>query len=232
MSKPDPGAADLVVLIDVDNTLLDNDRIQHDLREHLAREYGAARRDRYEAVLEQLWNELGYRDYLGALQRLRIEHPYQVELLAMSSWLLDYPFAERLYPQALQVIAHLRALAPVVVLSDGDVVFQPHKVARAGIAAAVDGQVLIYIHKQQARADIERRHPARHYLMIDDKPRILAAMKQAWGERLSTVFVRQGRYALDPAAQTEARGADLHIDSIAQMLELGLPALLGGRYKA
>jgi FMN phosphatase YigB (HAD superfamily) len=223
---------ELVVLIDVDNTLLDNDRIQADIREHLAHAYGAERCDRYATILEQLWGELGYRDYLGALQRLRIEHPQDVELLAMASYLLDYPFAARLYPHALEVIAHLRRLAPVVVLSDGDVVFQPRKVARAGIAAAVGGEVLIYIHKEQSLADIERRHPARHYVMIDDKPHILAAMKKTWGVRLSTVFVRQGHFARDPVAQAALPGPDLRIETIAELLGLELPALLGGRYKA
>jgi FMN phosphatase YigB (HAD superfamily) len=225
-------AADVVVLIDVDNTLLDNDRVQADIREHLAREYGIACRDRYAAILDQLWNQLGYRDYLGALQRYRIEHPQDVELLAMSSFLLDYPFADRLYPHALQVIAHLRSLAPLVVLSDGDVVFQPRKVARSGIAAAADGQVLIYIHKEQSLADIERRHPARHYVMIDDKLRILAAMKHTWGERLTTVFAAQGSYAQDAAIQASTPRADLRIDAIAELLSLGLPDLLGRRYNA
>jgi len=229
MSSPE---AELVCLVDVDNTLLDNDRIQADIRDHLEQCYGRACRDRYATLLEQLWQQLGYRDYLGALQRYRIEHPQHVELLAMSAYLLDYPFAERLYPRALEVIAHLRALAPVVVLSDGDVVFQPRKVARAGIAAAVHGEVLIYIHKEKSLADIERRHRARHYVMIDDKPRILAAMKQAWGARLTTVFVRQGSYAHDPAAQCVLPTADLHIDTIAGLLALGLPALRGERHPA
>ena len=224
--------ADVVILIDVDNTLLDNDRIQADIHEHLAREYGIACRDRYAAILDQHWNQLGYRDYLGALQRYRIEHPQDVELLAMASFLLDYPFADRLYPRALDVIAHLRSLASVVVLSDGDVVFQPRKVARSGIGAAVDGQVLIYIHKEQSLADIARRHPAPHYVMIDDKLRILAAMKQAWGERLTTVFACQGSYALDVANETAWPRADLRIDAIAELLEFGMPQLTLGRYNA
>ena len=197
MSTPE---AELVFLVDVDNTLLDNDRIQADIRTHLAQAYGADSRDRYAQILQQLWDQLGYRDYLGALQRYRAEHPQHVELLAMSAWLLDYPFAERLYPGALALLAHLGRTAPVVILSDGDVVFQPRKVQRAGLADAVDGRVLIYIHKEQALDDVMRRFPARHYVLIDDKPRILAAVKRQWQERVTTVLPRQGQYANDAAA--------------------------------
>lgn len=218
MSSVEPVEQPLVFLVDVDNTLLDNDRIQADIREHLAQTYGAQCRDRYGAILQQLWDTLGYRDYLGALQRYRAEHPQHVELLAMSSWLLDYPFAERLYPGALQVLAHLRQTAPVVLLSDGDVVFQPRKVQRAGIAAAVDGQVLIYIHKEQSLADVMRRFPARHYVLIDDKPRILAAVKQQWQQRVTTILPRQGRYALDAAALAAGPAPDLQVGSITELL--------------
>jgi FMN phosphatase YigB (HAD superfamily) len=218
MSSPERAEAPLVFLVDVDNTLLDNDRIQADIREHLELSYGAACRDRYAAILQQLWDTLGYRDYLGALQRYRAEHPQHVELLAMSSWLLDYPFAERLYPGALQLLAHLRQAAPVVVLSDGDVVFQPRKVQRAGIAAAVDGQVLIYIHKEQALADVMRRHPARHYVLIDDKPRILAAVKRQWQQRVTTILPCQGQYALDASALAAGPPPDRQVARIADLL--------------
>jgi FMN phosphatase YigB (HAD superfamily) len=214
-----------VCLIDVDNTLLDNDRIQADIRQHLEQSYGAECRDRYAAILQQLWDELGYRDYLGALQRYRIEHPQHVELLAMSSWLLDYPFAERLYPQALQVIAQLRQRMPVVVLSDGDVVFQPHKVQRAGIAAAVDGQVLIYIHKEKSLADVQRRHPARHYVLIDDKPRILAAVKQQWQQHVTTILPRQGQYAWAADAAALRPSPDHRIEHISELLAHDAPGL-------
>ena len=112
----------IVFLIDVDNTLLDNDRIQADLRLHLERVFGAASRDRYWAILEQLFAELGYRDYLGALQRYRVEHPTDIHLLTMSSYLVDYPFANRLYPGSLDVIERLRGWGQTVILSDGDVV--------------------------------------------------------------------------------------------------------------
>jgi FMN phosphatase YigB (HAD superfamily) len=209
---------DLVFLVDVDNTLLDNDRIQADIRAHLEQSYGSACQDRYAAILQQLWDTLGYRDYLGALQRYRIEHPQHVELLAMSSWLLDYPFAERLYPGALALLAQLGRAAPVVILSDGDVVFQPRKVQRAGIAAAVDDRVLIYIHKEQSLADVQRRYPARHYVLIDDKPRILAAVKQQWQERVTTILPRQGQYAQDRVALAAGPAPDLQVEHIAELL--------------
>ncbi len=215
---------DRVFLIDVDNTLLDNDAVQADIRDHLAVAYGPACRDRYWAILEQRMRDLGYRDYLGALQRYREEHPTDIGLLAMSSFLVDYPFAQRLYPGALDVLQHLAGRGPTVVLSDGDVVFQPRKVERAGIAAAVDGRVLIYIHKEQALDDVSRRFPARHYVLVEDKLRILAAVKQAWGARVSTVFVRQGQYARDPQVLAAYPPADMAVDRIADLLQLELPA--------
>ena len=189
--------APVVFLVDVDNTLLDNDQIQDDLKRHLEREFGATTRDRYWAILEALFVELGYRDYLGALQRYRVEHLKDVHLMSMSSYLVDYPFADRLYPGALDVIERLRTLGPTVILSDGDVVFQPRKVERSGIWERVDGNVLIYIHKEDELDDVARRYPAQHYVLIDDKPRILAAVKEAWGDRVTTVFPRQGQYARD-----------------------------------
>lgn len=210
--------AECVFLVDVDNTLLDNDRIQADIHAHLEQAYGTACRERYGEILQQLWDTLGYRDYFGALQRYRAEHPQQVELLAMSAWLLDYPFAERLYPGALQVLAHLGRAAPVVILSDGDVVFQPHKVQRAGIAGAVDGRVLIYIHKEQALHDVQRRHPARHYVLVDDKPRILAAVKRQWQQRVTTIWPRQGQYAQDAAALAAGPAPDWQVEHIAELL--------------
>ena len=215
---------DRVFLIDVDNTLLDNDAVQADIREHLAGAYGPDCRDRYWVILEQRMRDLGYRDYLGALQRYREEHPTDIGLLAMSSFLVDYPFAQRLYPGALQVLQHLGQRGRTVVLSDGDVVFQPRKVERAGIAAAVDGRVLIYIHKEQALDDVSRRFPARHYVLVEDKLRILAAVKQAWGPRVTTVFVRQGQYAQDPQVLAAYPPADLTVDRIADLLTYELPS--------
>jgi FMN phosphatase YigB (HAD superfamily) len=215
-----------VFLIDVDNTLLDNDGIQDDIRRHLECEYGPACRDRYWTILEQLMEELGYRDYLGALQRYRVEHPLDIDLLAMSSFLVEYPFASRLYPGALAVLERLGRWGRTVILSDGDVVFQPRKVERSGIAAAVAGRVLIYIHKERALDDIERRYPARRYVLVDDKPRILAAVKEAWGERVTTVLPRQGQYAHDAQALAAASPApDFAIERIGDLLAHDLPAL-------
>ena len=207
-----------VFLVDVDNTLLDNDRIQADLRRHLEREFGVGCRDRYWAILEQLFTDLGYRDYLGALQRYRVEHPEDIHLLSMSSWLVDYPFANRLYPGSLDVLERLRGWGRTVILSDGDVVFQPRKVERSGIFEAVEGHVLIYIHKEQELADVERRYPAAHYVLIDDKPRILAAVKEVWGERVTTVLPRQGQYAWAPDASTY-RAPDVTVDRIGDLAD-------------
>jgi FMN phosphatase YigB (HAD superfamily) len=196
----------IVFLIDVDNTLLDNDGIQQDLKDHLRHSYGDAARDRYWRILEDLFEELGYRDYLGALQCYRV----------------DYPFANRLFPSALEVLKRLGRLGSTVILSDGDVVFQPHKVERSGLADAVDGRVLIYIHKEEALDDVERRYPAERYVLVDDKLRILAAVKQIWGERVTTIFVRQGTYAHDPKVVGAFPAADMTIERIADLLDWDL----------
>ena len=178
--------ADTVFLLDVDNTLLDNDAIVEDLRRHLITAFGEECERRYWEIFEELRRELGYADYLGALQRYRIERPRDPHLLEISLFLLAYPFADRVYPGAFDVIRHLRSRGLVVVLSDGDVVFQPRKVERSGLWAAVDGRVLIYIHKEQMLDDVERRFPAERYVMVDDKVRILAEMKKIWRDRLTT----------------------------------------------
>ncbi|HEY3911961.1 MAG TPA: HAD family hydrolase [Stellaceae bacterium] len=210
-----------VFLVDVDNTLLDNDHIQNDLE----REFGAGCRDRYWAILEDLFTELGYRDYLGALQRYRVEHPKDIHLLTMSSYLVDYPFANRLYPGSLDVLERFRGWGRTVILSDGDVVFQPRKVERSGIFEAVDGHVLIYIHKEEELDDIVQRHPAEHYVLVDDKPRILTAIKKIWGDRVTTVLPRQGQYAHAPDAASYPP-ADLTVERIGDLLEYDLAALL------
>jgi FMN phosphatase YigB (HAD superfamily) len=215
----------IVFLIDVDNTLLDNDGIQQDLKDHLERVYGDDARDRYWRILEDLFVELGYRDYLGALQRFRAEHPYEVELLAMSSYLIDYPFGSRLFPSALNVLKRLGGFGRTVILSDGDVVFQPRKVERAGLWDAVDGRVLIYVHKEEALDDVERRFPAEHYVLIDDKLRILAAVKRFWGDRVTTVFARQGSYARDPQMGSAFPPADVAIERIGDLLGFDAPRL-------
>jgi FMN phosphatase YigB (HAD superfamily) len=220
----------IVFLLDVDNTLLDNDRVTADLRRFLTREVGAERQERYFAIFEELRTELGYADYLGALQRYRIEQPRDAHLLAVSSFLVNYPFANRLYPESLDVLDRLAKWGPTVVLSDGDVVFQPRKVERSGIFDAVDGRVLIYIHKEQELDDVEKRFPAEHYAMVDDKLRILTAMKQRWGARLTTVFVRQGHYARDASVATMP-AADVTIERIGELLTYDLPALSGASGK-
>jgi FMN phosphatase YigB (HAD superfamily) len=208
-----------VFLFDVDNTLLDNDAVQNDLSAHLEREVGLASRNRYWEIFEQIRAELGYADYLGALQRYRLEHQDDQQLLGISSFLLDYPFVERLYPGALAALAYCRTAGPTVILSDGDVVFQPRKVQRAGLWEAVEGRVLIYLHKEQMLEAVERRYPAGHYVMIDDKLRILSAMKQAWGPRLTTIFARQGHYALDPRELAAYPGADRTVERIGELAE-------------
>jgi FMN phosphatase YigB (HAD superfamily) len=215
----------IVFLVDVDNTLLDNDGIQQDLKDHLERVFGLAARERYWKILTDLFAELGYRDYIGALQRYRVEHPYEVELLSMSSFLMDYPFAKRLFPLALEVLKRLSSLGKTVILSDGDVVFQPRKVEHAGLSAAVGGRVLIYIHKEKALDDVERRYPAEHYVLVDDKLRILAAVKQVWGERVTTVFPRQGSFARDPKMAGVFPPADVTIERIGDLLDYDLPGL-------
>ena len=220
---------EVVFLLDVDNTLLDNDRVIADLRGNLALEFGAASAARYWAVFEDLRSELGYADYLGALQRYRLDaelgQDNDLRLLQMSAFLIDYPFADRLYPRALEVIERLNSFGPTVILSDGDVVFQPRKVRRSGLWDAVCGRVLIYIHKEQMLDAVQRHHPASHYVMVDDKLRILAAMKQIMRDRLTTVFPRQGHYALNSAAIAAYPAADLSIERIADLLDADIRSL-------
>jgi FMN phosphatase YigB (HAD superfamily) len=211
----------IAFLVDVDNTLLDNDRFREDLRGHLAFAHGEAVRDRYCAIEEALFTELGYRDYLGAAQRLWTESG-DPELLRIASYLLEYPFAELLYPGALGVLRRLRELGPTVVLTDGDAVFQPRKVERAGILAAVEGALAVYVHKERELDDVERHHPAGRYVLVDDKPRILAAAKRHWGDRVTTVLPRQGQFAIAPGARDARPGPDFVVDAIADLLELDL----------
>ena len=219
---------DVLFFLDCDNTLLDNDRVQADLSEHLAREFGAECRDRYFTILEELRVELGYADYLGALQRYRLGDLSDTQLLLMSSFLIDYPFASRLYPLALDAIRHLRTMGMTVILSDGDVVFQPRKIQRSGLWDAVGGRVLIYINKEAMLDDVAERYPARHYVMVDDKLRILAAMKEKWGDQLTTIFPRQGHYALDAKNIAVYPPADLTVERIGDLVGRDLRDLLGG----
>ncbi len=216
----------IAFLFDVDNTLLDNDRVTADLKRHLQREVGPARANRYWAIFEQLRAELGYADYLGALQRYRIEHPHDPRLLIVSNFLVNYPFANRLYPNSLDVIDHVKRWGPAIILSDGDVVFQPRKVERSGLLEAVDGNALIYVHKENELHEIEKRFPAGHYVMVDDKLRILTAMKKIWGDRLTTVFPRQGHYALDAKAIAMYPPADITVERIGELVNYDLTAFV------
>jgi len=217
---------DVVFLLDVDNTLLDNDRVQADMKRYLEREFGVENSNRYWTIFEQLRAELGYADYLGALQRYRLGAMHDPHLLMVSSFLVDYPFANRLYPGSLDAIEHLRKWGPTVILSDGDVVFQPRKVQRSGLWEAVDGRVLIYIHKERMLDDVIERYPAKHYVVVDDKLHILAAMKRHWKQQLTTVFPRQGHYALDPRIIAANPPADITIEHIGELVDYDLTTLL------
>ena len=215
----------VVFLLDVDNTLLDSDRVTADLRQHLSTAVGHGGQQRYWEIFTELRDEVGYADYLGALQRYRLEFPRDPHVLAISSFLIDYPFANRLFPESLDVIERLKQLGTVVICSDGDVVFQPRKIERSGLFAAVAGNVLIYVHKEDEIADVERRFPADHYVVVDDKPALLAAFKAAWGPRVTTVLPLQGRYAHDSAAIASFPPADITIDRIGRLLEFELKGL-------
>ena len=219
-------AAKTVFLFDVDNTLLDNDRVTADLQRHLQREVGTQRARRYWDIFELLRGELGYADYLGALQRYRVEHPRDPRLLIVSKFLVNYPFANRLYPNSLDAIEHVKQWGPAVILSDGDVVFQPRKVERSGLLEAVDGNALIYVHKEHELDDVKRRFPAKHYVMMDDKLRILTAMKKIWGGQLTTVLPRQGHYALDPKTIASYPPPDITLERIGDLVKYNLPTLL------
>lgn len=219
-------ASGVVFLFDVDNTLLDNDRVVADLMRHLEREVGHQRQRRYWTIFEQLRVELGYADYLGALQRYRVENPRDPHLLAVSRFLVNYPFANRLFPAALDVVDRSKDWGVPVVFSDGDVVFQPRKIERSGLAEEFEGRVLIYVHKENELDDVIERYPAEHYVVVDDKLRILTAIKQAWGAKTTTVFPRQGHYALDPKASAEFPPADVSLDRIGMLLDCDLDALL------
>jgi FMN phosphatase YigB (HAD superfamily) len=225
MSNP----INIVFLFDVDNTLIDNDCVQADLKEHLEQEYGIAARDRYWEILENLRNELGYVDYLGALERFRMEAIHRPDVLRMSNWLVDYPFADRLYPGALDAVKHVEQWGIAVILSDGDAVFQPRKIERSGLWRAFDDRVLIYVHKEQELDDVERFYPADHYVLIDDKLRILAAVKKVWGERVTTVFSKQGHYAHDPEILSEFPSADIELARIQDLITYDLSAFLKNR---
>jgi FMN phosphatase YigB (HAD superfamily) len=231
MNQRDDSPGRVVFLFDVDNTLLDNDRVAADLQRHFADEVSSEGAQEYWRIFEQLRSELGYTDYLGALQRYRVEHPRVPHLLIVSHFLISYPFAERLFPDALKVIEHVQRWGPAVILSDGDVVFQPLKISRSGLADAVSGRVLIYAHKEQELEDVEQRYPAEHYVLVDDKLRILTAVKKFWGSRVTTVFVRQGHYAIDPKVLAMYPAADITIERIGNLLQYELTDLFKPKTK-
>ena len=219
-------------LFDVDNTLLDNDRVTADLKRHLESKVGPERQARYWTIFEQLREELGYADYLGALQRYRVENPRDPNLLTVSQFLINYPFADRVFPNALNVVDHTKQWGLPVIFSDGDVVFQPRKVDRSGLLAAVERNALIYIHKELELDDVEQRYPAQHYVLVDDKLRILTAVKKAWGTRVTTIFPRQGHYAWDPKVLAKYPPADVAIERIGDLLDLEARTLLAAARRA
>ena len=226
MNEADDSPAHVIFLFDVDNTLLDNDRVAADLQRHLAGEVGAEGAQEYWRIFEELRTELGYAVYLGALLWFRVKHPHAQQLLCMSDFLINYPFAERLFPDALKVIERVQQWGSAVIFSDGDVVFQPLKINRSGLGNAVSGRVLIYVHKEQELDDVEQRYPAEHYVFVDDKLRILADAKKIWGSRVTTIFVRQGHYAADPKILASCPPADISIGEIGDLLKYQLPELL------
>jgi len=217
---------ELVFLFDVDNTLLDNDHVERDLRQHLSQTISAQAKERYFEIFEKIRHDIGYADFLGALEQYRIEKMHDPRVLRISIWLVDYPFAQRLYPDALDVVDHVRHWGVPVILSDGDAVFQPRKVEQSGLWDAFKGHVLIYIHKETILEDVEKFYPAEHYVMVDDKLRLLAAIKQFWGKRVTTVFVKQGHYANDPEIMARFPAADIQVDRIGDMLNYDRAAFL------
>lgn len=222
----------VVSLFDVDNTLLDNDRVVQDMMRYLNAEVGHERQQRYWAIFEDLRRELGYADYLGALQRYRVENPRDSHLLAVSSFLVNYPFANRLFPNSLDALERFRQWGPVVILSDGDVVFQPRKIERSGLQEAVESNILIYVHKELELDDVARRYPAEHYVLVDDKVRILDAVKKIWGDRVTTVFPRQGHYARDEKEIAKYRKPDITVERIGDLAEADLATLRAATGKA
>ena len=217
----------VVYLLDVDNTLLDNDQVVADLMRHLDQNVGEESAQLYWRIFERLRADLGYADYLGALQAYRATRPHDFHILKASSFLINYPFETRLFPRALDVIQRLNGCGPTVILSDGDVVFQPRKIERSGLQEAVGGRVLLYVHKELELEDVERRYPADHYVMVDDKLRLLDAFKSSWGSRVTTVFPRQGHYATDPEILQRYRAADISVDRIGDLMKLAPDELKG-----
>ena len=230
MKRADTNAS-TVFFFDVDNTLLDNDRVAEDLKLYLIGKVGETSQRRYWEIFEQLRIELGYADYLGALQRYRVERPRDPKLLAVSHFMINYPFANRLFPESLDAVGYAQRLGRAAILSDGDVVFQPRKIDRSGLYEIFEGRVLIYIHKELELDDAEKKYPAAHYVMVDDKVRILAAIKKHWGGRVTTVFPRQGHYALDAALVAEYPEPDITLERIGELQKYSLKQILAAAGK-
>ncbi len=230
MTDPDANST-VVFFFDVDNTLLDNDHVSKDLKEHLIKRVGEFSAGRYWEIFEQLRTRLGYADYLGALQQYRIEHPHDLSLLAVSHFMVNYPFANRLFPESIDAVTHAQRLGTAAIMSDGDVVFQPRKIERSGLYEVFGDHILIYIHKELELSDVEAKYPAKHYVMVDDKVRILAALKKHWGARVTTVFPRQGHYALDAAQVAKYPKPDITIERIGELQKYSLEEILAAAGK-
>jgi FMN phosphatase YigB (HAD superfamily) len=220
-----------VLLFDVDNTLLDNDHVSEDLKRHLAGNVGEDSAKRYWEIFELLRVELGYADYLGALQRYRLDRPRDPKLLTVSRFMINYPFANRLFPESLDAVEYAKKLGQAAILSDGDVVFQPRKIDCSGLYEVFDRHVLIYIHKELELDDVEAKYPAAHYVMVDDKVRILAAIKKYWGSRVTTIFPRQGHYAMDLAEVAKYPKPDITIERIGELQKYSLEQILAAAGK-
>ncbi len=214
--------SDMVFLFDVDNTLLDHDRVKQDLGALLDSRIFDGASEHYWSAYEAIRAETGQADFLASFQRCWIDSECNPHWLPAADLMLDYPYSDRLYPGALHVLEHVSRFAMVAIVSDGDAVLQPRKIRRAGLWQAVDGRVLIYQNKQQRLADIAHRFPAQHYVMIDDKPDVLVHMKSAWSSRLTTVFPRQGHYAHDQEHRHDQPEPDISIDHIGDMLKLDI----------
>ncbi len=223
----------LVFLIDVDNTLIDNDAVKKDLDEHITVELGPALAARFWEIYEQARKERETVDIPLALSRLRTQTSLadmdEQTYLHVHSIFDNYPFFERLYPGTLETLHYLRTLGLTVIVSDGDRFFQAEKIFASNLAEAVEGRVLIYIHKQQHLDEIVRQYPADHYVMIDDKPEILADTKELWGKRVTTAFVQQGKYAAEQKPPNFA--PDISVLHIADLRNYSATQFLQGQEK-
>jgi FMN phosphatase YigB (HAD superfamily) len=215
----------VIFLFDVDNTLLDNDRMKRDLGDYVNRTFGPGAENELWTLYEEERVKHGYADFLGTLERFRLAHLQDTRVLKLANWVMDYPYIERLYPDALGVVRHVRQWGLPVILTDGDGVFQPHKLERAGLLGAFGGHVLNYVHKEQELDSVKRAYPAKHYVLIDDKLSLLNLVKKAWGDRVTTVFPRQGHYANDAKILARSQPADIEIERIADLMDYDFSTL-------